>query len=123
MYYPWTWHASNTPSPTKSPKHFHFELEVPVPNKHCKEDTNQQRSDRKCRTWMGIAEWYTNYTYIPGDPTLPEDMYDEFSHHKNQPWSAPGTAPTWGEGCGANGGNPNGCDTGIFKQSLAKCEL
>ena len=113
MYYPWTWHASNTPSPTESPKHFHFDLEVPVPNKHCKEDTTQQRTDRKCRTWMGISEWYTNYTYIPGEPTLPEDMYDEFSRHSNQPWSAPGTAPTWGEGCGANGGNPNGCNTGI----------
>ena len=28
------------------------------------------------------------------------------------PWSAPGTAPTFGEGCGANGGNPYGCGFG-----------
>ena len=26
------------------------------------------------------------------------------------PWSQPGTAPVYGEGCGANGGNPNGCN-------------
>ena len=26
------------------------------------------------------------------------------------PWSQPGTAPVYGEGCGLNGGNPNGCN-------------
>ena len=64
---------------------------------------------------MGKDEWYTNYTFIPGEPTLPDDMWDEFTPHPNnpqKPWYAPGTAPTWGEGCGANGGNPNGCGTG-----------
>ena len=77
MYYPWTWHASNTPSPRKSPRNFKFELEAPVPHKHCKEDsTTQQKYNGKCRTWMGLSEWYTNNTHIPGDPTLPEDMYD-----------------------------------------------
>jgi len=25
------------------------------------------------------------------------------------PWAQPGTAPVYGEGCGANGGNPTGC--------------
>ena len=25
------------------------------------------------------------------------------------PWAQPGTAPIYGEGCGLNGGNPNGC--------------
>ena len=120
MYYPWTWHASNTPSPRKSPRNFKFELEAPVPHKHCKEDsTTQQKYNGNCRTWMGLSEWYTNNTHIPGDPTLPEDMYDEFSRHTDHgPWSAPGTAPTWGEGCGANGGNPNGCGAGIMKTIL-----
>ena len=28
------------------------------------------------------------------------------------PWSAPGTAPVVGEGCGVLGGNPNGCHEG-----------
>ena len=26
------------------------------------------------------------------------------------PWNAPGSSPTYGNGCGANGGNPFGCD-------------
>ena len=42
-------------------------------------------------------------------------MYGKFklsnsSECGNHPWLAPGTAPVWGEGCGANGGNPYGCD-------------
>ena len=28
----------------------------------------------------------------------------------SHPWASPGSAPIHGEGCGANGGNPNGCD-------------
>ena len=58
---------------------------------------------------------FTNYTFIPGEATLePEDMYDENYVKKNKdkmhPWSSPGSAPVFGDGCGANGGNPNGCD-------------
>ena len=26
------------------------------------------------------------------------------------PWNSPGAAPTFGNGCGLNGGNPDGCD-------------
>ena len=46
---------------------------------------------------MGAPEFFTNDTRIPGKHT--------------NPWTAPGTAPTWGEGCGASGGNPLGCGT------------
>ena len=28
------------------------------------------------------------------------------------PWAHPGMAPPAGEGCGASGGNPNGCQAG-----------
>ena len=55
---------------------------------------------------------FTNNTYIPGKATLePEDMYDKWSKGKKLkgPFSAPGSAPIFGEGCGVNGGNPNGC--------------
>ena len=61
-------------------------------------------------------DWFTNHTFIPGEPTIPDDMYDATSYAKIQalkrlkhPWTSPGTAPTFGEGCGASGGNPNGC--------------
>ena len=26
------------------------------------------------------------------------------------PWNSPGAAPTYGDGCGLNGGNPDGCE-------------
>lgn len=64
----------------------------------------------------GAKEWFTNHTFIPGEPTIPDDMYHATSYAKIQalkrlkhPWTSPGTAPTFGEGCGASGGNPNGC--------------
>ena len=48
---------------------------------------------------------------ISGEPTLePEDMYDQFHNgkkNKKMPWSSPGSAPIFGDGCGVNGGNPN----------------
>ena len=43
-------------------------------------------------------------------------MYDTEKHELQElkdmrhPWASPGTAPVFGNGCGANGGNPNGCD-------------
>ena len=39
-------------------------------------------------------------------------MYDQFHNgkkNKKMPWSSPGSAPIFGDGCGVNGGNPNGC--------------
>ena len=50
-------------------------------------------------------------------------MYDEGGYssgwgRKNSersPWSAPGSAKVFGQGCGAHGGNPNGCIPGNGK--------
>ena len=33
---------------------------------------------------------------------------------KNKPWTAPGTSPVTGNGCGVNGGNQYGCGLGLF---------
>ena len=58
---------------------------------------------------------FTNFTTISGDPTLePEDMYDQTYNYKGKqnkknPWNSPGSAPIFGDGCGVNGGNPDGC--------------
>jgi len=71
-------------------------------------------------TWMfeaGEREAFTNYTFITGEPTLPDDMYDirngddELQRWKESlhPWSSPGSAAVFGNGCGAAGGNPYGC--------------
>ena len=63
----------------------------------------------------GRHDWCSNYTLIPGEPTLPRDMvltsdnkYERMMRKKH-PWAAPGTATVFGEGCGVNGGNPQGC--------------
>ena len=39
-------------------------------------------------------------------------MFDERymgKKNKQNPWSSPGSAPIFGDGCGVNGGNPDGC--------------
>ena len=45
--------------------------------------------------------------------TLPEDMFDDSDPLDSEaglhPWNSPGAAPTYGDGCGLNGGNPDGC--------------
>jgi len=69
--------------------------------------------------WMyesGVNEAFTNYTFIPGEPTLPDNMYDvrdedELQQWKDSkhPWTSPGSSPVFGNGCGASGGAPFGC--------------
>ena len=115
MYYPYVWHAKNTPSLDKSPNKFKF-IVPPIPEEHCNEDAPANPSG--CNYDQGISEFFTNYTFIPGEATLPEEMYDKWLYKRriNKPWQAPGTAPTLGEGCGVNGGNPNGCNYGIVTQ-------
>ena len=50
-------------------------------------------------------------------PLKPDDMYDAADEAELQkwkdskhPWTSPGTAPVFGDGCAANGGNPYGCN-------------
>ena len=112
MWYPYTWHAAKTPSPSKGPRYFKFKA-MPFPEETCEEDAPNPIG---CKFELRIAEWFTNDTHIPGQPTLPEEMYDQWMHRRNRknPWEAPGTAPVFGDGCGVNGGNPNGCGRGMF---------
>lgn len=69
------------------------------------------------------CEWYTNWTHIPGEPTIPDRsplrtytdwIFDGSSKPsdwtKKNPWRAPGTAPIWSP-CGVDGGNMDGCVT------------
>merc|ERR1711936_628815 len=62
--------------------------------------------------------WFSNYTFISGPPTLPEDMrsfqdmYIEGLGNcdwtKTNPWRSPGSATLYSP-CGVGGGNPDGC--------------
>jgi len=64
--------------------------------------------------------WFSNYTFISGDPTLPDFMRTfqdiniggyPFDYTKTHPWRHPGSAPVFSP-CGVAGGNPDGCPVG-----------
>merc|ERR1711872_381319 len=69
----------------------------------------------------GACMWFTNYTFIPGYPSSPDDMrtfqdmYIEgmgnYDWTTKNPWRAPGTAPLYSP-CGVAGGNPDGSPVG-----------
>lgn len=65
-----------------------------------------------------ISQWYTNFTFIPGNATIldgsPLLTYPGKLARKGtqqNPWRAPGTAPLKSP-CGFDGGNPDGCPAG-----------
>ena len=78
MWYPYVWHAAKTPSPDIGPRKFKFR-QMPKPEEHCVEDAPNSYG---CKFEVLIAEWFTNNTHIPGEPTLPEEMYDNWMHRR-----------------------------------------
>ena len=96
MYYPSTWNHLTETYPELGPKQG---LYLPIPDVGGKNKGSE-------------AEWWTNHTFN-SNPTLPSEFYDQENEkwrRYSHPWGSPGSAPVWGEGCGANGGNPNGCN-------------
>ena len=72
------------------------------------------------QTGPGACMWFNNYTFITGQPTLPDHMrtYQDvyygaypFDWTKSNPWRHPGSAPIFSP-CGVAGGNPWGCPIG-----------
>jgi len=68
--------------------------------------------------WGCLENFYTNYTFIPGNPTIAQDSPmrtmkdpDGLDVFAKNPWRAPGTAPI-NSPCGVDGGNPDGCPPG-----------
>ena len=125
MYYPVDWYNQAGNGLTFGPKPesdyiFNFVGPYyPLPDEVCEgAEEGDAIECSPCRI-QGCANYvYTNYTFIPGEPTLPDEMYDmdcatclglEETKRRKNPWTSPGSAPVYGEGCGANGGNPNGC--------------
>ena len=112
MYYPWPWHSSNQPDPeTHGRVAFRFHVYAPIPDKSAA--CNEGRPGYKgygCRFHMpgrDGSDWFTNNTYTKS---------------KQTPAFAPGEAPIYGSGCGANGGNPNGCQSKWGQKSTCKKE-
>ena len=129
MYYPYTWTAITTPSVNRNPKRFQF-MDMPTPEDHCEGVLDQKGVKGECRFKIhnGISEWYTNNTRISGEPTISDDMFDGNKPKGVQnPWASPGSASVVGEGCGVNGGNPDGCGKGknlsIPNESICNCKI
>ena len=119
MYYPSPWHATSECNPdTMYPKECKFELKDK--SQKCEHGSNG------CNRGAGWVSWFTNFTVVP-EATIEEEMYAQAprsSHAGLHPWNSPGFAPTYGNGCGLNGGNPDGCDgEGIFSKYLVNCPM
>jgi len=96
---------------------------VPLPEKYC-------QGPKCCNAIGGYWTYFTNFTTRgTPKPLIPVNMYDEGAYgtswgKKNSelsPWSAPGSAKVFGEGCGAHGGNPNGCNPGAGNLFGTRC--
>jgi len=119
MYYPTTWLSKSEIIPINGLKNALFGTKYPLPDEICK---GQIWPDGECSSSAFVkgwtTDWFTNDTRIPGEgESMPPQMYGVGSGGfplpywmAKNPWTQPGTAPMFGEGCGVNGGNPNGCD-------------
>ena len=66
----------------------------------------------RCSNNAGRNAWFTNYTSVPA-MTIDKEYLDSRRVKSSagwHPWTSPGAAPTYGNGCGLNGGNPDGCE-------------
>ena len=76
-------------------------------------DTFCESGSNGCSRSAGINAFFTNFTGVPE-----RTIADEFIESENlvdsepgfHPWNSPGAAMTYGDGCGLNGGNPDGCE-------------
>jgi len=111
MYYPMVWHATSECTPDMSPHDCKFTLKVPDPPGG--ETCTHNSTTNGCSRQGSHTAWFTNFTSVP-EVTLQEEMFDAWQRRDSaaglHPWNSPGAAPTFGNGCGLNGGNPDGCD-------------
>jgi len=132
MYNPTPWQATNDCS-SPNPTDCHYGPKVPTDcTGRCHGDVDNGELTIKENSFS------TNWTMIPlgMEATLEEDMFDEWldpglrvtwdNNNWNgtwtkrlNPWNAPGSAPVRGNGCGVNGGNPDGCTGG--GEALGQC--
>jgi len=103
MYFPNPWHTTKFCNIQENPHDCWFDLKVP--------DEGCTPGGHGCSNTAGRFAWFTNYTTVE-EETLPEEMYSSGPHESYpglHPWASPGAAFVYGEGCGVNGGNPEGC--------------
>jgi len=103
--YPSPWHATTDCDPSSySKRNCRFGLQIP--------ETGCTKGSNRCSRNAGRNAWFTNYTSVP-EMTIDKEFLDSRRIRSSaglHPWTSPGAAPTYGNGCGLNGGNPDGCD-------------
>ena len=71
-------------------------------------------ADRICEQLITISIYVRYHHYhLHTQVTLADFMFAPGSAESEaglHPWNSPGAAPTYGDGCGLNGGNPEGCE-------------
>jgi len=84
----------------------------------CRAGCTGRKAPGEIESAQGCAcEWYSNYTLIPGSPTIADNSplitYPNPTSvwTRTHPWRAPGTAAVFSP-CGVDGGNPQGCPVG-----------
>jgi len=129
MYFPTTWNSRNEIKPCNGLKGAHFGYKhEPL---HQEDDVCDSSTGIQCShsalSGGWTTEWFTNFTFSAGQPSMSEEMYYNGrvstkidGEEQYNPWSQPGTAPVYGEGCGLNGGNPNGC-RGVDPSPFGTC--
>merc|ERR1712080_18485 len=124
MYFPTPWNSNSEITPTNGIVEAIFGSHYPQPDYVC-----DRRKGGSCSysalTHGYETDWFTNFTFIPGNGrSMSEEMYSAQrisveidGKTRYNPWAQPGTAPLCGEGCGVNGGNPNGCQGDYYDSS------
>ena len=107
-FYPNPWHATSNCDPNlHSPLRCKFDLEIEISPTGCTVGSNG------CDSTAGRTAWFTNYTSVP-KMTIDKELLGKGRRFKSSagfhPWTSPGAAKTYGNGCGLNGGNPDFCD-------------
>ena len=106
IYYPPPWTSTSDCTPDMRPNLCKNDVKIP--------STNCTRGSNGCSHAAGRSAWFTNFTFV-SERTIENEMLDVWGKFKSNgaklhPWNSPGAAPIFGNGCGVNGGNPNGCD-------------
>ena len=102
MYFPNPWHTTKGCGVNGGCT---FEMKVPSNCTRGPDGTNN------CNRVASLNAWFTNFTTVE-EETLPADMFSSGNTKTSagiNPWSSPGAARVYGDGCGVNGGNPKGC--------------
>merc|ERR1712110_153877 len=88
MYYPPPWHDVSSDNsyfgPNWEPNALSLEnkkrgyrgINYPLPESTCR---GRAPKCSAARLYGGANDWFTNYTFISGEPTLPRNMYDDWS--------------------------------------------